>query len=459
MLERLDIMQWFTLILGLGLGLFMLYFALVSWQEREPKAMKRALLAAVVVWLVYGLIGVWGGPAVASILFTITLIFGLILILPIGNRFQEENDTPTKRIDERDIMFARARLPVDSDRYREYYDRHPEKKELDDKFRRRPGLMSPGALYFDPVSTAAAAGSFTAVEAFHALLEDEPTTEPVTDLQAEELSQFLIGWAKKLGAISAGITELEDYHLYSHLGRNEPYGAPVTLDHNFAIAFTVEMDKDLLDSAPYGPTLMESAQQYLNAGAIAMQIAAFIQHLGYEARAHIDGNYQVVCPLVARDAGLGEVGRMGLLMTPELGPRVRLAVVTTKMPLIPSVRKRDLTMIDFCRRCKKCADVCPSKSISFEDREEIDGVMRWQINSESCFTYWCTVGTDCGRCMRVCPYSHPNNFLHNTVRWGIKQSAIFREFALKMDDFFYGREPAPMHSPIWLQQPGVKQPE
>ena len=49
---------------------------------------------------------------------------------------------------------------------------------------------------------------------------------------------------------------------------------------------------------------MESAQQYLNAGAIAAQIAAAIQSLGYEACAHIDGNYQVVYPLVARDAGL-----------------------------------------------------------------------------------------------------------------------------------------------------------
>ena len=48
------------------------------------------------------------------------------------------------------------------------------------------------------------------------------------------------------------------------------------------------------------------------------------------ARAHIDGNYQVIAPLVARDAGLGTIGRMGLLMTPELGPRVRLAVVTTR---------------------------------------------------------------------------------------------------------------------------------
>ena len=45
-----------------------------------------------------------------------------------------------------------------------------------------------------------------------------------------------------------------------------------------------------------------------------------IRRLGYPARAHIDGNYRVIAPLVARDAGLGEIGRMGLLMTPRSRP-------------------------------------------------------------------------------------------------------------------------------------------
>ena len=51
-----------------------------------------------------------------------------------------------------------------------------------------------------------------------------------------------------------------------------------------------------------------------------VQLAAAIRDLGYPARAHIDGNYRVIAPLVARDAGLGEIGRMGLLMTPRWVP-------------------------------------------------------------------------------------------------------------------------------------------
>jgi epoxyqueuosine reductase QueG len=154
--------------------------------------------------------------------------------------------------------------------------------------------------------------------------------------------------------------------------------------------------------------------------------------------------------LVARDAGLGEIGRMGLLMTPELGPRVRLTVVTTDLPLAPDKREREDTVIDFCRRCQKCADVCPSRAIPFDDRVEMDGALRWKINSEACFTAWCTLGTDCGRCMSACPYSHPHSLFHNVVRAGIKRSALFREVALRLDDFFYGREPAPLELPDWI---------
>ena len=43
------------------------------------------------------------------------------------------------------------------------------------------------------------------------------------------------------------------------------------------------------------------------AGQIAVQLAAFCRELGYPARAHIDANYQVIAPLVARDAGLGAI--------------------------------------------------------------------------------------------------------------------------------------------------------
>ena len=269
------------------------------------------------------------------------------------------------------------------------------------------------------------------------------------------MTRFLKEWLSSLGAITVGVAPMQEYHWYTHAGRDEDYGQPIETRHAFGVAFTVEMDKQRVDRAPFGPTAMESAQQYLNAGGMAVQVAAFVRGLGYPARAHIDGRYRVICPLVARDAGLGELGRMGLLMTPELGPRVRLGVVTTDLPLTADGPRPDPTVVDFCNVCKKCADMCPPNAIPFEGRLETGGSLRWRIDPDACFSYWCKVGTDCGWCMRVCPYSHPRGLMHDLVRSGIRNNSLFRRAAVRFDDALYGRRPRQVDLVDWMRlRPG-----
>jgi reductive dehalogenase len=249
--------------------------------------------------------------------------------------------------------------------------------------------------------------------------------------------------ALTFGALDVGICTLNAYHIYSHIGRGTgPYGAPITLDHRYAIAFTVEMDHRIMSHAPKAPVVLESAQRYVQAAGIAIQLGYLLRSLGYPARAHIDGNYRVIAPLVARDAGLGEIGRMGILMTPKHGPRVRLGVVTTDMPLLPDRRKFDTSVLDFCQICLKCAENCPIRAIPSGDRNHTEDGLRWRIDADRCFRYWNVIGTDCGICMAVCPYSHPDNWGHRIIRWAVQRSGGARRAALWLDNVFYGRAPA-----------------
>lgn len=117
----------------------------------------------------------------------------------------------------------------------------------------------------------------------------------------------------------------------------------------------------------------------------------------------MDGNYLVIAPVVAQDAGLGEIGRHGLLLTPEFGGRQRLGVVTTDLDLIPD-EVLDFNLKDFCDHCGRCIRTCPGKAIP-KDKKLIDGVMRYQIDQESCYTRWRSLGTDCGICLSSCPVS------------------------------------------------------
>jgi ferredoxin len=426
--------------------------AWTSVREGEPRA--AAILGAMAVlvpapYLFLGLSELQGREAAATALLVATGVAALAMLVPVGRPPQPVDDTPTSRIDERDIMFSRMLLRPGTERFRAYYADKPEKKALDDAWRANPGLLREGSSAYHPLAFRAADASFATIERLRPFVDGDPQ-EGRVELDPARVTEFLKRWVLKLGAVSVGVTRLEDHHLYTHVGRGPDFGKPVTLAHDFALALTVEMDKRALEHAPLAPTVMESSQQYVASGVIAVQVAELIRRLGYPARAHIDGNYRVVCPLVARDAGLGEIGRMGLLMTPELGPRVRLAVVTTDLPLVRDGRRRDPTVIDFCARCRKCAEVCPSDAIPLGAKKDVGGIRRWQIDSEACFTVWTRTGTDCARCMAVCPYSHPANWMHDLVRWGVRRSGRFRRLAVRADDWLYGRRPPPRPPPTWL---------
>ena len=360
-------------------------------------------------------------------------------------------DAPLSRFDERDIPFSRVRLKPGTPEYASYYAMRPENRRVDDEIRALPGLLSAGAALADPMLFASAEGSFFLTEALRGAV-DGPVPEERAPCDPPRMTEYSKSLALYYGARTVGITELRPDHLYSHIGRDfSRYGEPIPFEPGFAIAFTVEMDDRMVRSAPNAPAVMESGRQYVEAARIAVQLAAAIRKMGYPARAHIDGNYRLVAPLVARDAGLGEIGRMGLLMTPRLGPRVRLGVVTTSLELVADRPTRDSTVLDFCERCRKCADNCPARAIPAGGRAEMEGVLRWRIDGDNCFRYWNTVGTDCARCMSVCPYSHRDNPVHNAVRWGIRRSALFRRAAVRLDDVFYGRRPIPRSGPPWTR--------
>jgi reductive dehalogenase len=424
-------------------------FGLFSIWESEGRAARVAFGMAALTSLPLFLASLLP-VAIKLVILGVTIGGGIALfLLPIG-RVERGNDVPRQRFDERDVVFARARLVPGSPEYEAYYAMRPGNRAVDDEIRALPGLLSLTASKANPLAFASAEASFCLTGALREEV-DGPVAAVRPELTAAQMTSYVKNSVRYYGAYTVGITELQPYHVYSHIGRGSgEYGAPITLDHRYAIAFTVEMDHAMTGTAPNAPTTMESARQYVEAARVALQLGYLIRWLGYPARAHIDGNYRVIAPLVARDAGLGEIGRMGLLMTPELGPRVRLGVVTTDMPLIPDQRDDDTSVLDFCRICQKCAETCPSRSIPAGDREEIDGALRWRINPDSCFRYWNRVGTDCARCMAVCPYSHPNNPAHNLVRWAVRRSGMARRAALRMDDVFYGRKPSPRSAPDWI---------
>ncbi len=434
-----------SLALAVSGGLAFLAFAvfgLISQREREPRAARVSYGTAAAIAVTS--CGVLLLPPSFQLAVIVAIAAGLtaaaVAFLVPQRAEPAEGGRPSRRVDERDIMFARGRLVPGSPEHQAYYTMRPQHLPGDELTRSLPGLLSRDAELADEVVFAAAEASFDLTEAVRHSVDGEVAGNRV-ERSPERWTAILKEYARSYGAVDVGVAELQPYHVYSHIGRGTGgYGAPVELDHRWALVFTVEMDHGRIGNAPAAPVVEESARQYVEGAKIALILAAMIRRLGYPARAHIDGNYRVIAPLVARDAGLGEIGRMGLLMTPRLGPRVRLGVVTTDIPLTADTPGDDASVLDFCTICRKCANNCPVAAISSGGRVAIDDGLRWAVDSESCFRYWNLVGTDCATCVRVCPYSHPDSAAHNLVRWAIGRSPVARRAMLWMDDVFYGKK-------------------
>lgn len=428
--------------IGIILCVLGLAFAVSSLYEKRIKAFMVALIFTAAIsagWLTYHHFFSFS-MIMLSIPPAFVIILAFLFFAPDGKISAIEINKSGERVDERDIMFAREEYEPGDSKYGSYYSMRPENKEIDDAIRKLPPFLEPGGKYYHPVHSSYINSIFIAVENLLNDIDGEisPDREEIDPAKITKTLKWVI---LKMGADDVGIAPLKQEYVYSHVGRGpEKWGSEIVNNHKYAIMFALEMDYDHVESAPDLHITEESAKKYLKGALISVEIARYIRSLGYPARAHIAGsNYQIMLPPVAYDAGLGELGRLGYLISPRFGPRIRLGAITTDLPLEID-QPKDFGVQDFCEKCLKCAVNCPSGAIPYEEKISVRGVNKWQLNIEKCIGYWRILGTDCGLCMKVCPYGHPPTLFHNIIRKSIRRSAFARGISIKADDLFYGRK-------------------
>lgn len=366
-----------------------------------------------------------------------------------------------KRFDERETVFARDQLQPGSEEYKTFYEAHPE-SEVRDRERRKMGgvLGSMGAM--DKPHEKPNVAAVTAQSLFPYLLStpDRLTPRGFIRLEGakpvhlpEEGTARVKGYARSIGADLVGVAEMNSNWIYSNRGMagrgdGEKWGDEISVAHKYAIVFATEMDFEMVRAAPHTASMVETMRNYSEGAIISTMLASYIANLGHSATAQHVSHYDVLLVPLAVDAGLGELGRHGYLITKELGPRLRLAAVTTDMPLVPD-KPVDIGVRDFCDVCKKCAVCCPSKSIPLRDAEPYNGILRWKLNADTCHDYWGKIGSDCNICMRVCPWSHPNTFPHRMITESVSRNKVSRRLFARMDDVFYGKRPGSSDPPRW----------
>lgn len=113
---------------------------------------------------------------------------------------------------------------------------------------------------------------------------------------------------------------------------------------------------------------------------------------------------------VAQRAGLGFIGKNGLLITEEFGSYVYLGEIITNIPFEP-----DTPGVNQCGSCTKCIDLCPTSALLGDGR----------MNGKLCLSYQTqtkgfmpeefrpkirTIIYGCDICQEVCPFNKGKNF-------------------------------------------------
>jgi ferredoxin len=366
--------------------------------------------------------------------------------------------------DERDTVFARIRLVRGTPEHEAYYEANPELLEADEKMRALRGIAAPGTRCYRPGEAAIVEATFEAsdlvAQAVDRIASSARVPEGLGPSAAPEdgprhafdatdagaLTRFVREASLFLGADDVGIARLDPAFVYTHRGRRS-FGEEVELDHTHAIVLVMAMRHPYVLSSPEMTSTCETGLVYQRSAAACFSLASALGRFGLEARAHVDSNYLVICPPLAVDAGLGELGRNGVLIHHTFGPGVRLGVVTVKAEL-EADGPGCWGIADFCARCGKCADNCPSGAIVRGEPTEVRGALKWPIDPVRCYRYWRTLGTDCGLCLRTCPFAKPDTPLHRFVRWLIRDSTSLHTTMLRADDLVYGRKPRTIPPPL-----------
>ncbi|MCP4761545.1 MAG: [Fe-S]-binding protein, partial [archaeon] len=174
-------------------------------------------------------------------------------------------------------------------------------------------------------------------------------------INEDEFTNF-INFASSIGVDRLGFTLLSSDLIFRKFGVLYPN----------VIVIIKEMDKNRIDKAPSRETQEMVMGTYKTMNFIGNKLAKYLRNKGFGAQAGPAlGGVSNYVPL-AEQAGLGWHGRHGLLITPEFGPRQRIALIYTSIENLP-VKERSENehkwIGDFCGKCGKCIKNCPGNAI------------------------------------------------------------------------------------------------
>lgn len=197
-----------------------------------------------------------------------------------------------------------------------------------------------------------------------------PGKNTISDSELSKLTSYI----KSIGISDIGFTKVLSSDIYS--------GKAILFDS--AIVIALEMKHEPISTAPSRVAGKEIFRTYMELGKAVNIIADYLKEQGFNAEAGPALGGETNYPLLAEKAGMGVIGKHGLLITPDLGPSLRLATVYTNIENLPIPEENPhLWVRDFCNKCNKCVRKCPAGAI-YKDIKFYDDGTEEHIDYKKC---------------------------------------------------------------------------
>jgi ferredoxin len=211
---------------------------------------------------------------------------------------------------------------------------------------------------------------------------------------SEEIVNQIKEFAKSLGVGPIGFVKLPRDLIFQEYG----------VLYDDAIILAMEMNMEKINNAPSQDTMDMVFETYDDLGIAANKITELLREHGYAAQADHPLGGLALFPPLAQKAGIGWIGKHGILITPEFGPRIRLAAIYTSIQNLPYDNTNPHSWIsEYCENCRLCIEKCPAKAILDDPIKQDSGRMTY-ISKQPCFEYF-TQFYCCSVCIKVCPFS------------------------------------------------------
>src|SRR5580698_2043235 len=232
---------------------------------------------------------------------------------------------------------------------------------------------------------------------------NHPSLIPVAAVRQEGFAEQFAADTTALSlspeADAIGIAPMDPLYVFEGYTIEEPWVIVLALAHNY------ERLKEVPSDETNGVGVTDIGDQYARGTRASYALANWIRSQGYNASAYPGPSADallLIPPAIA--SGLGELGKHGSLISRRFGSGVRLAGVTTDMPLVATAPDR-FGADEFCTTCQVCTQACPPGAIT-ADKQMVRGVERWYVDFDKCIPYFAE-SASCGICIAECPWSRP----------------------------------------------------